>query len=181
MQQGIDNETSIDKEKEKEFLLEIMEEDIDEKDIEIYQMLRDNGRTTDTELAENLDMSITTARRRRQRLEDEGYLYIIALLFFHRANVAYADATVEINSNKSAEELDDFIEECVNNIRIYEVTKYMGKKALLLRFFERSMEKVNQYANEFLMDRDIVSDFELTPAIGSPKAWDRITNYYSEE
>ncbi len=171
----------IDEEEEKDFLLDIVDDRLDEKDIEIYQILRDNGRTTDTELAEKLEMSITTARRRRQKLEEEGYIYIIALLFFHQADVAYADATVEINSDKSADELDDFIEECVNNIRIYEVTKYMGKKALFLRFFEESMEKVNKQANEFLMDREIVSNFELLPAVGSPKSWNRITSYYNEE
>lgn len=170
-------QTHIDEEKELEFLKSVAGDNLDEKDIKIYQMLRNNGRATDTEIAEELDLSITTARRRRSNLEEKGYLYIMALLFFHQTHIAYADCIVSINSNVPVEQLNDFIKESVENIRVYEVTKYVGKRALLLRFMEKDMESVNQYIHEFLMGREIVEDFDILPAIGSPKAWNKITNY----
>ena len=168
---------AINEEEELEFLKSIVGEDMDETDVKIYQILRDDGRTTDTELAEKLDLSITTARRRRSKLEEKGYIFIMALLFFHSTSIAYADTIVSINPNTSIEKLNSFIEESINNIRIYEVTKYVGKQALLLRFYEKDMESVNQHVNNFLLGREIVSDFEIFPSIGSPKAWNRITNY----
>ena len=180
LQGNIDENSSqinVDEEKELEFLKTVVRDEMDETDIKIYQILRDNGRTTDTELAEKLDLSITTARRRRSKLEEEGYIFIMALLFFHQTNIAYADCIVSINSNLSVQKLNDFIEETVNNIRIYEVTKYVGKRALLLRFLEKDMESVNQYIHNFLMGREIVEDFDILPAIGTPKAWNRITDF----
>lgn len=169
-------QTDIDEKKELEFLKSVVGDNLDEKDIKIYQILRDNGRTTDTEIAEKLDISITTARRRRSKLKEEGCLHILAMLFFHQTNIAYADCIVSINSNVPMEKLNNLIKESVENIRIYEVTKYVGKRALLLRFWEKNMETVNQYIHDFLMGREIVEDFDILPAVGSPKTWNKLTN-----
>lgn len=161
----------VDEEEEFEFLKKIVGDNLDEKDIKIYQKMKNDGRITDTEIAEELDISITTARRRRAKLQENGHIYIITLIFF---NHAYADCLVTINPNVSIETLNDFVEESVQDIRIFEVTKYVGRQALLLRFWEKDMESVNQYIHEFLMGREVVKDFEILPAIGSPKSWNRI-------
>jgi len=168
-------DNSLDEE-EIEFLNSIVNDDMDEIDLKIYHILREDGRATDTEIADKLDKSITTVRRRRTKLEENGYVYIMALLFFYKTNVAYADVIVNINPNISIEKLNDFIDESVDNIRIYEVTRYVGKKAMLLRFFEEDMESVNNHINNFLMGRELISDFDILPAIGSPKAWYRRTD-----
>ncbi len=93
-------DNSLDEE-ELEFLNSIVNDDMDEIDLKIYQILRDDGRATDTEIADKLDKSITTVRRRRSKLEENGYIYIMALLFFYNTNVAYADVIVNINPNIS--------------------------------------------------------------------------------
>ncbi len=172
---------TIDEEEERKLLQSILEDDWDDKDIKIYQLLRNNGRMTDTEIAEKLDMSITTARRRRTKLEEEGYIYLMALLVLQAVGVAYADTIVKINPKASLQELNKFIAEAVANPRIYEVTQYIGKRALLFRFYEKNMERVSKHINEFLLGNRLVQDYEIYPAVSSPKAWNSITEKYYEE
>ncbi|CAD7769591.1 putative HTH-type transcriptional regulator [Candidatus Methanoperedenaceae archaeon GB50] len=53
---------------------------LDEVDRKIIILLQENGRITDVELAKKIGVSHDTAKRRRRRLEDEGYLKIQALI-----------------------------------------------------------------------------------------------------
>jgi len=53
---------------------------LDEVDRKIIILLQENGRITDVELAKRIGVSHDTAKRRRRRLEDEGYLKIQALI-----------------------------------------------------------------------------------------------------
>ncbi|WP_457753422.1 Lrp/AsnC family transcriptional regulator [Thermococcus sp.] len=100
---------------------------LDDIDIKIYQALRENGRMSDTEIAKRIGVSITTVRRRRLRLQEEGYLQIIGLLLLRAANVAYADVLVKLNQQaKIEEEINEFINDAINNPRVYEVTQYIG-------------------------------------------------------
>ncbi|MGM0404939.1 MAG: Lrp/AsnC family transcriptional regulator [Thermoplasmatota archaeon] len=165
---------NIDAEDEFEFLKSVLSDDWDDMDIKIYQILRDNGRMTDTELAEELDTSITTARRRRKQLQDKGYLMVLALLVIQKAKAVYTDVLVKISSDASIDELDEFIKDAVENVRIYEVTQYLNKKAMLLRFLEKDLENINRHITRFMLERDVVEDYEILPASISPKAWNRV-------
>jgi len=64
-------------------LRRILKDKLDDLDIKIYQLLRENGRMSDTKIAEKLGVSVTTIRRRRMRLQEEGILQIIALILLN--------------------------------------------------------------------------------------------------
>lgn len=167
-------QSNIDVEEEFELLESILGDSWDEMDIRIYQILRDRGRMTDTELAEELGTSITTARRRRTKLQEKGHLLVIALLVLQEADLVYTDVLIKISPQGSLKELNDLIEEAIEDIRIYEVTQYVDKKAVLLRFFEQDMQDINKHIHKFLLARDIVEDYEILPAAKTPKAWNRV-------
>ena len=127
-------------------LKNILKGKLDDLDIKIYQLLREDGRMSDTKIAEKLGVSITTVRRRRMRLQEEGILQIMALILLR----------------------------AVFNPRIYETTEYFGGEYdLLLRFFESNPEKLKYHIDKFLREADIVEMYRIFPAIGSPKAWYR--------
>jgi len=172
----INLQSNINGEEEFELLESILGDSWDEMDIKIYQILRDRGRMTDTELAEELETSITTARRRRTKLQEKGHLMVIALLVLQEANLVYTDILVKISPQGSLEELNDFIDEAIENIRVYEVTQYLDNKAVLIRFFEQNLEEINKHINRFLLERDIVEDYDILPAAKTPKAWNRVLN-----
>jgi len=53
---------------------------LDEVDKKIIVLLQENGRITDVELSKKIGVSHDTAKRRRLKLEKEGYLKIRALM-----------------------------------------------------------------------------------------------------
>lgn len=167
-------QSNINEEEEFEFLKSVFHDGWDDMDLKIYQILRKKGRLTDTELAEELGTSITTARRRRTKLQDEGYLMVVAQLNLQETEMVYTDVLVEINNDSSHEELEEFIDDAIHNVRIYEVTQYHDKQQLLIRFYEENLKKMNDHINEFLMDRKEIKDYKLLPAARTPKAWNRI-------
>ncbi|MEM2199683.1 MAG: winged helix-turn-helix transcriptional regulator, partial [Thermoplasmata archaeon] len=47
---------------------------IDEIDIKILEILKDNGRISDSEIARKINVSNDTVKRRRERMEKEGII-----------------------------------------------------------------------------------------------------------
>ncbi|WP_175059484.1 Lrp/AsnC family transcriptional regulator [Thermococcus sp. 2319x1] len=155
-------------------LKNIFKDKLDDLDIKIYQLLREDGRVSDTKIAERLGVSITTVRRRRLRLQEEGILQVMALILLKAANVAYADVLVKFKQKAKTEEIKEFISRAVSNPRIYEVTEYIGGEYdILLRFFESNPEKLKYHIDKFLRGGDIVEMYRVYLAVGSPKAWYR--------
>jgi len=159
---------------EKLVLRKIFKGKLDDLDIKIYQLLREDGRMDDTKIAEELGVSVTTIRRRRLRLQEEGILQIVGLLLLRAANVAYADVLVKLNHQAKIEDINSFISEAIANPRIYEVTEYVGGDYdFLLRFFESNLESLKYHINKFLNNNSIVEDYTVYLAVRSPKAWYR--------
>ncbi|EHR78793.1 transcriptional regulator [Thermococcus litoralis DSM 5473] len=155
-------------------LRRILKDKLDGLDIKIYQLLRENGRMSDTKIAEKLGVSVTTIRRRRMRLQEEGILQIIALILLRAADVAYADVLVKFKKHAKMENIREFLSKAVMNPRIYEVTEYIGGECdVLLRFFEANPETLKYHIDKFLREEDIVEKYTIYLAIGSPKAWYR--------
>lgn len=154
------------------FLKEIVKGRLDEMDIKIYKLLRENGRLSDTELAQKLGVSITTARRRRMELQKKGYLQVLGLLYFGPVDIAYADVIVKINLQVPVEDVIQFIKECANTPYIYEITEYMGNY-ILLRFYDRDLERLNYRIHRFLHQREVVEDYKIHIATWTPKAWNK--------
>jgi len=155
-------------------LRKIFKSKLDDLDVKIYQLLREDGRMSDTRIAEKLGVSVTTVRRRRLRLQEKGILQIIGLLLLRAADVAYADVLVKFNQRAKIEDIKNFLAEAIANPRIYEITEYIGGDYdLLLRFFESNLENLKYHVDKFLRDTPIVEEYRVYPAIGSPKAWYR--------
>ena len=155
-----------------DLLQKIFKGRMDEMDIKIYMLLRENGKRSDSEIARKLGVSVTTVRRRRKRLQDEGILQIIALLLLKAADVAYADVMVKFKQGTKIEKINEFMRDAVRNPRIYEVTIYIGGEYdLLLRFFETNLESLRYHIEKFLRGSDLVERYEVNTAVGSPKAW----------
>lgn len=161
-------------ENEATVLKNIFKNKLDDLDIKIYQLLRKNGRMSDTQIAKKVGVSITTVRRRRMRLQEEGILQITALILLKAANVTYADVLVKFKQEAKREDINEFISRAVSNPRIYEVTEYIGGEYdALLRFFELNPERIKHHIDKFLRGERIVEMYRIYPAVGSPKAWYR--------
>ncbi|MBO8174437.1 MAG: Lrp/AsnC family transcriptional regulator [Thermococcus sp.] len=146
---------------------------LDDLDLKIYFLLRENGRMSDTEIAKRLGVSATTVRRRRLFLQERGYLQIIGILILQELNLAYADVLVKFEKTASEKDIEQFINDAKQNYKIFEIAEYAGKYDVLLRFFERNLHVLTRSVHEFLSRYPYIAEYEILPVTQSPKAFDK--------
>ncbi|MXV64048.1 AsnC family transcriptional regulator [Natronorubrum sp. JWXQ-INN-674] len=143
---------------------------LDEIDYKIYRILNEDGRISDTDLGERVDLSRTAVRRRRKKLQEENMIKIIGVLVLQEAELSYADVRVTVSSDATRDAIDEFIAFLIDQELVYEVDEYLGQSDILVRVWHGSLQDVKTYVIQ-LMQRDIVEDFEITPVTKTHKAW----------
>ncbi|WP_245998446.1 Lrp/AsnC family transcriptional regulator [Halalkalicoccus subterraneus] len=143
---------------------------LDETDYKIYRILNEDGRISDTELGERVNLSRTAVRRRRKKLQEENMIKIIGVLVLQEAELSYADVRVTVSSDATRDAVDEFISFLIEQELVYEVDEYLGQSDILVRVWHGSLQEVKTYVTH-LMQHDIVKDFEVTPVTKTHKAW----------
>lgn len=154
----------------------ILEEHLDEKDYQIFKALNENGRISDTELGEQVGLSRTAARRRREKLESEGIIDILAVIVLQEANLAYADVRVSFSTDTTQEKVDEFMDDLLEDELIYEVSEYLGSDDVLLRVWHATLHELKGYVSERLRGSRVVEEYEISPIVKTRKAWQKIVN-----
>lgn len=149
---------------------DLISEHLDEVDYKIYRILNEDGRISDTELGERVNLSRTAVRRRRKKLQEENILKIIGVLVLQEVELSYVDVHVSLESDATREEIDAFISYLAGEEFIYEIDEYLGRSDLLVRVWHASLQDVKTYVTQILQD-DIVEEYEITPVIKTHKAW----------
>lgn len=154
-------------------VVELLEETMDHKDYLIFRELNEDGRLSDTELAERVDLSRTAARRRRKKLQEEGILEIFALLVFKKADYTYAEVHISYSTDVSQEQIEEFINGFLNDGLVYEVAEVVGEHDLMIRVWESSLNELNAHVREYLQNNDVVDSYTLVPITNSYKMFHR--------
>lgn len=144
---------------------------IDDIDIKIVNLLLNNGRLSDQSIAENVGLSKTAIRNRRLELERRGIIKIVGLLVIQNTKLVYDDIFVKFKLNITKAAIDKFIEKCVNDETVYEVTEYIDHYDLLIRLFETNQYKIKEHITDIIKSDDIIAEYLIIPAIKSEKAW----------
>lgn len=152
----------------------ILEEHLDETDYQIFKTLNEDGRISDTELGEQVGLSRTAARRRREKLQNEGIIDVLAVIVLQEADLAYADVQVSFSADSTQAEIDDFIEGLVDDELIYEINEYLGSKDLLLRAWHASLYELKTYVSERLRGTNVVDEYDVRPIVKTRKAWQKV-------
>lgn len=152
----------------------VLEEHLDKVDYQIYRVLNENGRISDTELGEKVGLSRTAVRRRREKLQEEGVLDVLAVLILQGADLAYADIRVTFDPSADREEIREFIDGILYDELIYEIDEYMGGYDLLIRAWHASLQRLKSYISKLLQDHSVIDSYEMTPVIKTEKAWHKV-------
>ncbi len=125
--------------------------DLDATDRRILNVLQKEGRITNAELSERVNLSPSACHRRTQRLEDEGYIAaFVALLDAKRLGRA-TTVFVEITLQGQAEELLDAFEKEVARIpHILECHLMAGSADYLLKIMVEDTEDFARIHRQFL-------------------------------
>ncbi|MEM4120532.1 MAG: Lrp/AsnC family transcriptional regulator [Thermoplasmata archaeon] len=115
---------------------------IDEIDIKILEILKDNGRISDSEIARKINVSNDTVKRRRERMEKEGIIKIKALIDpkkFGYTHYIHAGITTKPPANINA-----LIEKLKNIKGVYYIAISFGPSHNILVHF-RGKKKEDLY------------------------------------
>lgn len=152
---------------------EVFREYLDEHDYAIFRALNEDGRMSDTELAERVGLSRTAVRRRREKLQDEGVLDVLAVIVLQEADLAYADVHLSIDRSASSAERDDLIRKIVDDPLVYAVDSYMGQHDLRAAVSHTDLGTLQSYVWDLLEGETVVDEYTITPVVKTWKAWDK--------
>lgn len=151
----------------------ILSEHFDEHDYEIFRALNDDGRISDTDLAERVGLSRTAVRRRRKKLQEEGIIDTHAVIVLQEADLAYADVRVVLDHDARSAVRDAFIADLIDEELIYSIDSCMGDHDLFLRVWHESLDALQDYVWGLFEDVPVVDSYETTPVVKTWKAWDK--------
>lgn len=151
----------------------ILEEYLDETDYQIFKALNEDGRMSDTELAERIGLSRTAVSRRREKLQENGILDILAVIVLQETDLAYADASIVLDQTASADQRNALIEELMDAEMIYSVDSCMGPYDVFIRAWHGSLGELKSYLWEVLEGRECIEEYQIIPVVDTWKAWDK--------
>lgn len=129
--------------KSNNYLINIM----DRTDIRIIEELKQNGRASFNEIAENLDIATSTVSSRINRLESSGIIKgYKPVIDYEKAGF---ELTAMINVTARAEEIEDVAEKLESDNRVISFFEVTGETDMILvaRFFDR--EDMNSTIKRF--------------------------------
>ncbi len=129
----------------------LLQMDLDPTDRRILTVLQREGRITNAELSERVNLSPSACHRRTQRLEEEGYIAGFVALLDPRKLGRNTTVFVEITLEGQAEELLDAFEREVAKIPdILECHLMAGSADYLLKMMVEDTEDFARIHRQFL-------------------------------
>ncbi|MEL6425279.1 MAG: Lrp/AsnC family transcriptional regulator [Pseudomonadota bacterium] len=134
---------------------------LDEKDARILKLLQEDARVTAQDLAERVHLSPSQCARRRQRLEEEGYiLRYRAVVDAARAGAAVEAFVAIVMAAHSRENARDFVATCNRTAEIVSVWTLTGQTDYMLRVFCRDLSDLNRMVQDVLLAHPSVARVE---------------------
>lgn len=141
---------------------------IDKVDLNIIELLKDNGRIQNNEIAARLSVSEGTVRNRIKKLTDNGYLSIKGLV--NPEQVKYKQIIflgVQLSESKRLEEVAQFFSEIDIVSSVYVLT---GRYDLLIELFLEPFNLIEFLSNE-VAKINCVASTESFVTLKSYKKW----------
>jgi len=152
---------------------QILERELDGYDYAIFRALNENGRMSDTEIAERVGLSRTAVRRRRKKLTKDGVFEILAVIVLQEMELAYADVQIVVDRSAADDERDELINGLVDADLVYSLDSCMGNYDLFARAWHDSLNDLQNYLWDLLEELPAVESYTITPVVSTWKAWDK--------
>lgn len=136
---------------------------LDHYDRKILQYLQENGRISNQELAEYVNLTPAPCLRRVKRLEQEGYLSHYAGIASRQhlglKVIAFTQISLKQHDAKSIATFDEFV---ATNPHVMECYSIAGDHDYLLKVLARDIEEVEQFLLQKLMKQNFISSANTT-------------------
>mgnify|MGYP006291358515 CR=1 FL=1 len=151
----------------------VLENYLDEHDYEIFRALNENGRMSDTELAERVGLSRTAVRRRRENLQSGDVLEILAVIVLQEADLADAQILVSFDQHASSDVRKQFITKVIDEGLVYNTSSCLGEYDLTFSAWHADLNSLKEYVWDLFDGEEIVNDYTIIPLLKTWKAWDK--------
>ena len=146
---------------------------IDETDLKLIQLLQENARMTNIELAEKLNTSEATVRRRTNNLVDRGYIRTFsALLDFNKIG---NPVKANIMANVKKDELEQVANSLSQIENVHMVCQTMGNHNLFCETFFNNISELQDFTEKMLRNESVESlDYYIVTKSFKPCPWSGI-------
>ena len=132
--------------------------DLDSFDLALLSALQDDGRLTNQELAERVNLSASQCSRRRLRLESagivRGYRAVLSARALDLEIAAFVQVTLAAHSKESAESFAALLKERAEILEAYALT---GDTDYLFRVVTRDLEALSKLVSDVLLPHPAVA------------------------
>ncbi len=150
---------------------ELLSDTTDSLNVKIINLLMEDGRMSDQLIANKIGISKTAVRNRRLSLQKSGMIRIGATLVLQNINFSYVDMLIRFRADCSPEKKESFIQKCIKDEDIYEITQYLGDYDLVVRLLHKDPFELKKHIDLILHQDEVVSERMILPATRSNKAW----------
>lgn len=132
--------------------------DLDRFDLALLAALQQDGRLTNQELAERVNLSASQCSRRRLRLEQEGlirgYRAVLSARTLGLDIVAFVQVTLAAHSKENAESFKRLVQETPEILEGFTLT---GEADYLLKVVTSDLDALSDFVNEVLLPHAAVA------------------------
>ena len=131
---------------------------LDKTDLKILQVLQENGRLTNVELAERISLSPSPCLRRLKQLEDAGIIRRYAALLSSAAVDLGLQAFIRVSISKAKDAREDFAQSVQEWPKVLSCFALTGETDYLLHAFFTDMNAFSHFVLDTLLSHHGVQD-----------------------
>ncbi|MGC8496837.1 MAG: Lrp/AsnC family transcriptional regulator [Thermoplasmata archaeon] len=152
-------------------ILKIVTDSLDEIDLKIIDLLSNDGRITDTEIARKIGLSKTSVRLRKLKLIESGKIKVLGLPIFRNLNLIDADVFIKFKVNTSQIEIENAVKKLSNEEFVYEINRYIYKYDLSIAVYHKDFASLKIYLQELFKDLKYIESYEIYPVVQTDKSF----------
>ena len=131
---------------------------LDKTDLKILQVLQENGRLTNVELAERISLSPSPCLRRLKQLEDAGIIRRYAALLSPMSLGLGLQVMIRVTTDKSAQARGEFEGAVRTWAEVLSCFALTGESDYLLHAFFTNMDAFSHFVLDVLLSHNCVLD-----------------------
>jgi DNA-binding Lrp family transcriptional regulator len=151
--------------------LKIIADSLDEIDSRIVEMLSEDGRITDTEIAKEVGLSKTSVRLRKLKLIKNEKIRILGIPILRNLNLVDSDVFIKFYINAPQIQIESFVKTLLKEEYVYEVNRYLYKYDLSIAVYHSSLALLKSYIQELFKDFKIIEYYDIYPVLQTDKAF----------
>ncbi len=152
-------------------ILKVVTDSLDDIDLKIIELLSNDGRITDTEIAKKIGLSKTSVRLRKLKLIESGKIKVLGVPILRNLNLIDADVLIKFKINTSQTEIEEAVKKLSDEEFVYEINRYLYRYDLSIAVYHKDFASLKIYLQELFKNFKYIESYEIYPVIQTDKSF----------